>query len=320
MFNRLFTNWKKSKAHLLLLSKFLGGNASNRYEQDERWQAALDEPPSAAIKRFLGDGVLGPADTAHVLAACYTAIQLKDLLRVKELKISGKKEELIARLIEHDQAGMAQLAQEHDILTCIGAGEQIARDFLESESRKKEELEQTLVSLVEKNNFRTAADAVADYEATQVFPRGLGIDWSQGGAFMEEVLRDIYGCTPSILRAVGDSELRQLRMAAAMMELTGENRGDRWLPDNFELGIAMECEAAARMLLFHAYHLRRMRQYQRGGVRKVQVSGVNDAEQCAACRDIDGKVYPLNELPEFPYPKCTCEMGCRCTTVSADFK
>lgn len=319
MFGRLFWNWKKSKAHLLFLSKFLNGNSPSHYEQNEGWQTALNESPSAAIKRFLKDGVLGPAGTKHILASCYTVTDLKGMLRERNLKLSGKKDELVTRLIGHDLVGMQDAARQHDVLICIGEGAEIARNFIETEQQERAELEQQLLALLQKTEFRTASEAVAKYEAAQVFPRGLGIDWSEGGASMEPILRDIYDRTPSILAAEPERELKQLRVAAAMMELTGQNRANRWLPDDLQLSTRMDKDAAARMLLFHAYHLRRMQQYQEVGIRKVEISGVDDGLQCAACRKIDGKVFTPEKLPELPYPKCTCELGCRCTTVVAEF-
>jgi hypothetical protein len=36
------------------------------------------------------------------------------------------------------------------------------------------------------------------------------------------------------------------------------------------------------------------------------------ADSCGACQQLDGKRFALDKLPEMPYEKCTCEVGCRC--------
>jgi hypothetical protein len=174
MFSRWFWNWKDSKPHLLLLSN-RGAPAKPKYPNwEELWKPVLGESRSNAIQRFVKDGVLGPADPALALGATCTLTELKELLRARKLKVSGKKSQLVARLVGHDRVEMERLTKPHAILVCQGEGVELARAFVEAERKAKEHLEQKLVSLLKTRDFREAADAVARYEATQAFPRGLG--------------------------------------------------------------------------------------------------------------------------------------------------
>ena len=103
---------------------------------------------------------------------------------------------------------------------------------------------------------------VTQYEASQVFPRGLGIDWKnydvESGV---ESLKLIFERTPDILNGMEEEQLIELRRAAAMMELWGTNTAKHWLPDDFQTGIHLEGDVASRMLVFHASHIRNMQNY-----------------------------------------------------------
>ena len=67
------------------------------------------------------------------------------------------------------------------------------------------------------------------------------------------------------------------------------NKASPRLPDDIETGIHLERDVAARMLVFHASHLRNMKQYKEAGVKTVEVLGVDDANTCPACKKISGK-------------------------------
>ena len=107
---------------------------------------------------------------------------------------------------------------------------------------------------------------------------------------------------------------------SAMMQLWGTNMAWHWLPDGFETGIQLDSDAASRMSVFHATHLRNMAGYKEARVKTVEVSSVDDGVTCSECRKISGKKYKLENVPELPYAKCTCEIGCRCTTIAGEFR
>ena len=111
-----------------------------------------------------------------------------------------------------------------------------------------------------------------------------------------------------------------MRIAAAMMELWGTNTAIRWVPNDFETGIPLDSDAASRMFVFHANHRRNIEGYKEAGVKTVEVSSIRDSNTCAACKKISGKKFTLNNVPELPYAKCTCDIGCRCMTVVDKFQ
>ena len=96
--------------------------------------------------------------------------------------------------------------------------------------------------------------------------------------------------------------------------LMGTNQVKEWLPLNFETGLAIDNDAAARMFVFYASHQADVANYRQSGVVK-QVEVLAAQNSCEACKKISGKKFKLNQVIELPYEYCTHEMGCRCILI-----
>jgi SPP1 gp7 family putative phage head morphogenesis protein len=313
-------DWRESPAHLLLLSKFLDGVSPERFHDDERWAAVLGGRPAEAIDRLRKAGMLAPAELRDRIDARFKASELKPLLKQRGLKVSGRKEALIDRLIEHDEAAMRDATGDVVVFRCTEEGRQLAERYLEDERQKREAAERAALDRLQSRDLAGAARAVAGFEAGQVFSRGMGIDWSASPSESDkEILTAIFDRTPALLAGVDTQILRQLRLAAAMQQLWGTGSARKWLPDDCDTGMHLDADTAARMLVFHAFHLENVASYRRAGFETVEVSGVDDSRSCPQCRQIHGKIFALADAPEMPYAKCTCEMGCRCMVLCADF-
>jgi hypothetical protein len=314
-------NWRTSPAHLLLLSKFRNGDSPDRYRDAEYWETVLKEKPVKAIEQFLKEGVLEPAGLQELVDYKFKASDLKLMLKERGLKVSGRKEELVQRLIENDEQSMHEATKGLHMYLCTTEGIQLAEHYLEGEKAKRDAAERNVLDLLATKEFSKAVRIVAQYEASQVFPRGLGIDWKnydvESGV---ESLRIIFEKVPGILKDIEENRLNKLRIAAAMMQVWGTNTAGRWLPDGFETGIRLDSDAACRMFVFHATHLRNMEGYKEARVKTVEVSSVGDGNTCAECQKISGKKFKLESVPELPYAKCTCDIGCRCTTIVDEFR
>jgi hypothetical protein len=160
--------------------------------------------------------------------------------------------------------------------------------------------------------FKEASLAVANYEAEQVFSRGMGIDWKYHNPKHEiEILNSIFNNRPEILSKLGDAKLEPLRMSAAMMEIWGENTASKWLPASFETGLSINNDNAARMLLFNSRNKETLKQYSESGVVQY-VEILATPESCESCKMLESKRYKVSEAPKLPNPNCTHELGCRC--------
>lgn len=319
MLRRLFGfDWRESPAHLLLLSKFRSPRDPSKYYGDENWEAVLGERPKKAINRFLKDGMIGKADLHGLLSHKFRVADLKPMLRERGLKVSGRKAELIQRLIEADPEAMMKAVQGLRILQVTEAGEEVAEQYLEQKKEERQRVERSVLQALRQRKFKEASQAVAAFEAKQVFARGIGMDWENhdpsGDAAM---LNTIFSGKPKILGELDDEQLAHLRIAAGMSLLWGTSRTKSgWLPEGFSTGLHFNNATAARMLVFYAYHRRNLEQY-RGYTKTVEIVTL-EGSSCDACKQLTGKKYRLDRAPDLPYEKCTHEMGCRCRIAPAD--
>ena len=322
MFNWFKRNhWRQSSPHLLFLSRFTRYDSPDNYKDAERWKTALGESPVKVIRRLEKDGMLCQADLPALLSYRYKVTELKSMLRDRQLKVSGPKAELIIRLLENDLSGMKKYVCGVNVLRCTSEGMELATEYQEKVKSIRKDTEDEVFRQLKEKSFVKAAKLVAAYEASQVFPRGVGMDWGSKRAIGQsvEVVKDIYGKPPGILNGVDRSRLQALQDAAAMMSLWGTSKVTQWLPAEYETGIHLGPEASVRMLVFHAYHLRNMKRLRQSSAKTVEVLGVGDSKSCSACRKMAGKKFKLKDVPEIPCPACSSEMGCRCSVVIHSF-
>jgi hypothetical protein len=310
-------DWRSSPAHLLLLSKHLHGQALD-YAEADYWQGVLHEPGRRAVDRFVRDGALEHADLHTRLAYKYKVPDLKALLKERSLPVSGRKDDLIERLMAADSPGMERAVAEVQLVQCTETGRQIAEQYLEAERQKRTAAEQAVVAALNERRFREASVIVSRFEASQVFARGMGIDWATHSPDRDiAVLAYIFNSRPKILAKVSDEHLQQLRLAAGAMYVWGTNRTAGMVPLDFATGLVMDNDAAARMCEFYALHRVELDEWrQTGFIKSATISVANDGCCCPACQKLQGKRYRIDQLPELPYEKCTSEMGCRCMALA----
>lgn len=316
MFNWLQKkDWKNSEAHLLLLSKFRNGDSPETYRKAEDWESALKEKPFQAIERFLKDGALELAILQELVAYKFKASELKSLLSEKKLKVTGSKEELIQRLIENNEKLMRESTNDLVLYRCTGNGIQLAERYIENEKAKRKTAENITFELLIKKDLSGAARIATNYEASQIFPRGIGIDWKNYDTELSTKLRTIFEGVPEILKGIEKEKIAELRLATAMEILWGTKAKD-WLPDGFQTSIHLDPDVASRMFNYYSSHNRNMQSYRLSSTKTVEVIG-SEQNSCVECKKINGKKYKLENVPELPYAKCTCVLGCKCTTVAS---
>ena len=95
------------------------------------------------------------------------------------------------------------------------------------------------------------------------------------------------------------------------MALWGKNEVEKWLQPNFETGLSIDVNVAARMFFFYALHQASLKQFRESGYLDVEIQYYYP-DSCDACKNLANIKYKLDEVPELPYEHCTNEMGCRC--------
>ncbi|MFC1905151.1 hypothetical protein ACFLXT_05290, partial [Chloroflexota bacterium] len=190
-------------------------------------------------------------------------------------------------------------------------GHEIAEQYLVAEKEKSAEVEHQVMEYLTNRKFREASLAVAAYEAEQVFPGGIGIDWKHYNPDRDiEILNTIFGSKPKIIAKLEDAKLEVLRICAARKALGKMNIAKEWLPANFETDLPFDNDTAVRMITFWGWGRADLEQYRREGLKHVEIYPSPDS--CESCKKLAGKHYKVDEAPELPNPNCTHKMGCRC--------
>jgi hypothetical protein len=309
-------DWRNSPPHLLLLSHFINKSLPCDYFDPGKWEGVLKESPAKAIERFVSEGMLRPAQIHELMDYKFKLSELKLLLKEWGLKTSGSKGELINRLIEHDKKSVCEMTKDVAIFCCAEEGAALASHYLEGESATRNNIQKNMIDLLLKQDFAAAVRCVVDYESTQIFPRDIEIGGGRCNVKTSaEYIEEIFQKKPKILDGIDVEGLEKIRVAAAMMTLWAGKSASAWLPGNFSTGIHLDGEVAVRMLISHCNHIRNMESCRSGPFELFEIIGSNQ-NACDACKKIIGKMYKFHDVPELPFPKCTCLIGCRCMAVA----
>jgi hypothetical protein len=269
----------------------------------------IADGPSAVVEQLIQKGLLELAPLAERVSFKFKVEELRSMLKARGLPVSGTKAKLIQRLIEHAAPAMAEATRDvGPLYQCTARGLQLVEQYLAEEEVNRESAEREVLDLLAQGQYEAAVRRVNECEVTQVFPRG------PLGQYDVECLHALFTSTPSILKGLDPARLVPLRLAAGMMQLSGDPRAvRRWLPADFETGAHFDAETACRMLSFSVNERLRRKSAKESGVRVVEVLGASDS--CPECQAISGRHFPLDQAPELPYPLCTSVLGCRCVTL-----
>lgn len=282
------------------------------------WAEKLGVTFSQAAKALFSEGLLRDASPEAKLSASRNLSELKSLAKNKGLKVSGRKNELAARLA--DSAGpdlLGELAKEH-IWICSDAAQEIVRAHRDL---KKDQLRITrleTLDLIKRKRIKEACELVSEYEQAQFYPRGVSVDWSTADKAMYQNLRAVFAAQPKFHKRRFGKVSPELRERAAMSVLWGTSRLEDIFPMSEQ---AEQVGLFSRMLEFHANYMREVEQLgnlSEGGLKmQCEIIGAEDQNTtCAACLNDNGKVYSLEDVPELPHEHCKCAIGCRCVMVA----
>ena len=299
------------------MSKFVGPASPSQFRGDV-WNPVLTRP----VERVIGDlersGLLVPATGSEVLESAFTAVELKALAKERGVPRSGRKRDIVARLVQADPSGMAGLIKQLDLRVCSDAGRAVALPYIERRANQRTQAESETLAFLAAQDFASASRRVAEYEATQVFSRGLGIDWANHNPAPDvAVLETIYSRVPGILKGLNPTALPALRTGAAMSYLWGTGRAKPWMPADLVTGCRLDAETCARMFIFLGYSRRTLDEFfekSYGVVHGAEILAAPDA--CPTCAALNGVRFRPGEVPEIPHPECTSTKGCRCALLA----
>jgi hypothetical protein len=273
------------------------------------WRTALGAEPTDVICRFSEVGFLqdGCNDLVALLQT-KSANDLKALAESRGLGKSGTKETLAKRLFKGDPEGMRTLFLGKSFFVCTPKGRLIVEKYLESEAEIKKQCEHEVITALEDHRWKDACLRVASFEASRVFPRGVGMDWKNYNSNYDlSVLKQISECRLQRHVFFDENVVSKLRVSAAEMHLWGTNK-----PSALGLNIDFDWAVESRMILFSALGAIRLQEMRAAGINRVKILGCGSPDVCSVCKSANDKVYRIDNAPTLPHENCTCENGCCC--------
>lgn len=308
-------DWQNSLAHRELLCKFLKANRlkdlySNHGWASE-WKVVLGEKVQTAIDRYIKNGFLILAPLESIIDYSYKLDDLKEIARKFGIPISGKKADLIVRLLAHDEKFfLNKLRSISDIYICSEVGRQVAEKYQQFRKEEKAYYENKTLEALRIRAFSESVRLIIEYEKKQVFPTGVGNNNSPG---IIKSLEFTFSSRPGFLAGIDEVSLQEIRIVAAMNILWMESDPYRYASENLRLNNGLALDKICQMLnnyVFHQYQVQEILR-DRKNYRGVEIHTADDS--CSHCRKLNNKIFDLDHIPELPHPGCTHKMGCRCT-------
>jgi hypothetical protein len=273
-------------------------------------KAALGESEEEALHRLLTAGHLIQCCVAEKLVDCFSSGQLKQMLRDRQLKLSGTKEQMTERLCTADAAGMEKAVAGIILLRCSETGQQLANQFL----ARKEDVRRNALEALRQRNLELAVSVVSSFNDELGFP--IDPMFSSSRETLREQLRRTFTASPKILSGVDEKALECCRIAVGMSFL---GLGLVWPPSDPETESRMEDMTldVVAMLISSVQSGMNLEDWRTSGfVKSIKIVGSSGGDSCPACKSAQKAPWPIKDVPELPIPDCTSEGGCNCSYVT----
>ena len=318
------TDLHLSNALLDFLGKFQGRPMSisdiEYYYGDQGWEEALGMPVSEAFSLFRHENLVLAADPAtdpfRLANLLLSVAKLKALLKPQGAKISGKKEDLINRLLELNPDILAAALPNQLFFIPTEAGNALIEARIGARRAKRDQCESRILDYLVQGMTVDAIHTWNQYAEGEPFKLRI-----EGSRFDREVniLNTIKYSACSYLRSrLAPEEVDALRAFAAITHLCGKNLSEASLeklrPDieSFkQRGHDLPMETAARMLTFFAIGQENLRNFKKMGY--AFASTTSCSESCEFCKAQSGIRHQVEQIRELPHQECTHPSGCRCT-------
>ena len=292
-----------SPAHKLLLSKYMRPHTIDDYSTSGSWREVLGELPTQAIDNFVRNGLLRAGNLRDHIYYKYKVPELKIFLRQLPLPVSGRKDELISRLIQADSMGMEIKVQDIEVLICTERGLEMGEQYIMEQEQIRDETEWQVFKFLQDGRFGQACSTVSEYEANQVFQRGFNVDWNNFDYQpWIKILNNIFSSTPKVLVDNPPNIIEPHRILAGMKHVWGKFKIQKWaekiLVDeiDFQLNIITS-------LISYAQYSSSLEIMKEDGFEHVKiVSYVNDQLVCDECKILNKQIFEIENVPEFRVP------------------
>lgn len=242
-----------------------------------------------------------------------TIPELKKILKINSLKVSGKKQELIDRILaEINERELLRYLPSGTFVSYTDAGQKFYNCLLAKKETEYNNLIIQSVNMISNGEYSSAYSLICKYESKQFFKRGLGIDWNNSKLSKENI------SAFDELKKYLDGYEYALSITFNMLGISyvkARNKTE-WFT-NYSNTETKYTKVLYGMKLIP--QLRSISSYRNTGTKYYQILGCNDNESCELCKTLNRQKFlvrrakPGINLPPF------CEK-CRCAIISGDIQ
>jgi hypothetical protein len=293
-------------AHLKLLSGFSRGPAVEPHDSGvwaDRWKEALGESQTEAVRRFAEAGLLVLCSVSERMAWNLPYVKLKQMLRERRLKLSGRKSEMAERISSADPKGGEDAVAGLRMWKCSEEGMRLTNLFM----GLVRETEKAAYEALRSKKCEEAVQIVCDFKDALGFPQ---MQFFPDRPDLEAV-RAVFNVRPGILAGIREDQLELLRIAAGMSFLRFDYHFLQRLPEGFSTGLAFSNDTAIAMLCSCVRIKRQLADYRKMKIKNVRFENGNP-KVCDVCKALVGTIFLIDEVPELPHPQCKSPSGCLC--------
>lgn len=299
------SDWRTSPVHLDLLSKFANGRDIAQVMDWQYLKDTLGEPTKLAIDRFIDEGALVPCTLEESVGRLLTVSDLKGLLKERRLPLSGKKADLVGRLVEADRDAAKEVVGRQQLMKCSSEALALLDAFEEKRDASEAEAKANACRFLLEGNVREAYREYIQYTRKYKNPDLLS------SPYEAEELKITLSTSPDALSYLNALALDQLQAAVAMSQLWHGEDPLHWLPESFPTD-AINPKTAASYLARAAGFKGQIAQASEYDAKVRVVFSPYDVDSCGLCKQYDRKEFAPADVPSFPLCGCTSETGCMC--------
>jgi len=299
------SDWRTSPAHLDLLSKFTSGRDIAQVMDWQYLKETLSEPTKLAIDRFIAEGMLIPCTLQESIDKTLTAAAIKELLRERGLRLSGRKADLVARLIEADRAIAEEMAGKRRLMKCSQEALELLDAFEEERRVAEAGAKANAHKFLMERNVRDAYREYVQYTRRYRTPDLVS------SPDQAEELEITLSASPDSLSDMDASVLAHLQAAVAMSKLWYGEDPLPWLPESFPSDVISPTVAVSYLARATGFK-RQVSQACEYGSKVRIVFSPYDVDSCDLCKKYDGRGFTKADFPNLPLRGCTSETGCMC--------
>ena len=241
---------------------------------------------------------------------------LKQILRAHNLKVSGKKQELVNRILQNiDDLDVKNCPVYSDFYILTKKGHEIADNYYSRFEMERIDFFKRAIELIQSQNFNDAYRMICKRNAENPVPPGMGCDWEKWyyeGLTNEDESNFLYQLNNSS---------DKLMMAASIYDVMsgeGVQKIQFYIRHAFNVEtniISNDISLDVQYNVSKYYNQHTIDSYNNADIIEYCFLASLDGNTCPICGALDGKIFSISEM-QVGVNCPPMHKGCRCTTIS----